>query len=84
MPMCQNHQTSTAPLTIKGWNDNPIAPRIVTLDGVYYIMTKCTCCVMHMLVDVVNHGTSMILLYWSKWTLVLLLHSQHSLHTEVA
>ena len=40
MPMCQNHQTSTAPLTIKGWNDNPIARRIVTLDGVYYIMTK--------------------------------------------
>jgi len=40
MPSCQNHKDSTAPLTIKGWNDKPFARCVVMLDSVYYIITK--------------------------------------------
>jgi hypothetical protein len=40
MQGCDNYKKSTAPLTIKGWNDNPIAHRVVKLEGVYYIMTQ--------------------------------------------
>lgn len=29
---------------MKGWNDNPIAWWIVTLDGLYYVITMCIQC----------------------------------------
>ncbi|KAJ7161523.1 hypothetical protein C8R43DRAFT_947710 [Mycena crocata] len=38
-PGCQKARTGV-PLSPKGWNDNPIARRVVGLDRVYYIMTK--------------------------------------------
>jgi len=42
---CQNHecchfQDALHPMGIKGWNDNPIARRIIGLDQNYFIMTK--------------------------------------------
>ena len=40
MSGCQNYKKATAPLSIKGWNDNPIACRVVGLDSVYYVMTQ--------------------------------------------
>ena len=40
MSSCHNYKSSTRPLAIKGWNDNPIAWHVVALDGVYYIMTQ--------------------------------------------
>jgi hypothetical protein len=40
MPNCKNYKKSNNPLTIKGWNDNPIARRVVALDHVYYIITQ--------------------------------------------
>jgi hypothetical protein len=39
MSICHNYKSSTRPLAIKGWNDNPIAQcvvALVVLDGVYY------------------------------------------------
>ncbi|KAJ7495368.1 hypothetical protein FB451DRAFT_1020008, partial [Mycena latifolia] len=38
-PVCQKARTGVA-LSPKGWNDNPIARRVVGLDWVYYVMTK--------------------------------------------
>ena len=39
--MIANHyKLSAKPLTVKMWNDKPIARRVVTLDGLYYVMTK--------------------------------------------
>ncbi|KAJ7452542.1 hypothetical protein FB451DRAFT_1374025 [Mycena latifolia] len=38
-PVCQKARTGVA-LSPKGWNDNPIARRVVGLDRVYYVMTK--------------------------------------------
>ena len=37
---CKHFQQEGKPMTVKGWNDNPIARRVVDLDGLYYIMTK--------------------------------------------
>jgi hypothetical protein len=37
---CKHYKLSTKPLTGKGWNDKPIARRVVTLNGLYYIMTQ--------------------------------------------
>jgi hypothetical protein len=37
---CKHYKLSTKPLTGKGWNDKPIACRVVTLNGLYYIMTQ--------------------------------------------
>ena len=37
---CNNYKNPQKPLTIKGWNDDPIACHVVSLDGVYYVMTK--------------------------------------------
>ena len=37
---CQNPQCYKHPLTIKGWNDKPVARRVVSLDGLYYVMTQ--------------------------------------------
>ncbi|KAJ7835695.1 hypothetical protein B0H13DRAFT_1516560, partial [Mycena leptocephala] len=36
---CQKAYTGV-PLSAKGWNDNPIARRVVGLDRVYYVMTR--------------------------------------------
>ncbi len=44
MPSCLNYRKSKYPLTVKGWNYNPIAHRVVALDHVYYIMTQCVQC----------------------------------------
>ena len=33
-------QNVTHPLTIKGWNDNPVAHRIIDLKDSYYILTQ--------------------------------------------
>ena len=41
---CQHYKLSAKPLTVKMWNDKPIACRVVTLDGLYYVMTKCVHC----------------------------------------
>ena len=43
--MCQNsgckyYQKCSHPMTIKGWNTDPVARRVVGLDHVYYIMTQ--------------------------------------------
>jgi len=37
---CQNPQCHQHPLTVKGWNDNPVARRVVSLDGLYYVITQ--------------------------------------------
>jgi hypothetical protein len=37
---CQHYKVNNKPLSIKGWNDKLIAHRVVTLDGLYYVMTK--------------------------------------------
>ena len=37
---CQNDGCRHKPLTVKGWNDKPIACRVVTLNGLYYVMTQ--------------------------------------------
>ena len=36
---CQWHSDQAHPMTIKGWNDDPVACRVVGLDQNYYIMT---------------------------------------------
>ncbi|KAJ6528995.1 hypothetical protein B0H19DRAFT_900365, partial [Mycena capillaripes] len=38
-PVCQKFH-SGVPLSPKGWNDNPIARRVIALDRVYYVMTR--------------------------------------------
>jgi hypothetical protein len=38
-PSCRRYKDSTHPMTIKGWNDDPIARCVVGLDKNYYIMT---------------------------------------------
>jgi hypothetical protein len=37
---CQNLQCHQHSLTVKGWNDNPVARRVVSLDGLYYVITQ--------------------------------------------
>jgi hypothetical protein len=37
---CRHYCKTIKPLTVKCWNDNPIARRVVTLDGLYYVMTQ--------------------------------------------
>ena len=37
---CQNPQCHQHRLTVKGWNDNPVARRVVSLDGLYYVITQ--------------------------------------------
>jgi hypothetical protein len=37
---CKHFQQESKPMTVKGWNDNPIAHCVVDLDGLYYIMTS--------------------------------------------
>ena len=76
LPGCQNFKKLTIPLTIKGWNDNPIARRVVTLDGVYYVMTqRIQCCKATGVVA--NLGTCMTQSFWNKWSMVWQLHSLH-------
>jgi len=36
---CRWHSDQAHPMTIKGWNDDPVARRVVGLDQNYYIMT---------------------------------------------
>jgi hypothetical protein len=36
---CNWYKNINHPMTIKGWNNDPIARRIVGLDWIYYIMT---------------------------------------------
>ena len=37
---CQYFKDSLHPMTVKGWNDNPIARRVIGLDQNYFIITK--------------------------------------------
>jgi len=37
---CQYFKDSSHPMTVKGWNDNPIAHRVFGLDQNYFIITK--------------------------------------------
>ena len=37
---CQSPQCHHHPLTVKGWNDNPVARRVVSLEGLYYVITQ--------------------------------------------
>lgn len=39
-PECQYFKNASHPMTVKGWNDNPIARRVVGLDQNYFIITK--------------------------------------------
>ncbi|PPQ83062.1 hypothetical protein CVT25_005220 [Psilocybe cyanescens] len=39
-PACECYQDASHPMTVKGWNSDPIARRVVGIDQVYYIMTK--------------------------------------------
>ena len=39
-PECQYYKDFSHPMTVKGWNDNPIARRVVGLDQNYFIITK--------------------------------------------
>jgi len=41
---CQNPQCHHHCLTVKGWNDNPVACRVMSLDGLYYVITQCVHC----------------------------------------
>jgi hypothetical protein len=40
IPGCQNYRNPLVPLTIKGWNSDPIAWCVVALDSCYFVMTK--------------------------------------------
>jgi len=40
-------QQKNCVLTVKGWNDNPVARRVVALDDVYYVMTMHMQCGVH-------------------------------------
>jgi hypothetical protein len=37
---CCHYALKTKPLTVKSWNDKPIARRVIGLDHIYYVMTK--------------------------------------------
>ncbi|KDQ53153.1 hypothetical protein JAAARDRAFT_699398, partial [Jaapia argillacea MUCL 33604] len=39
-PECRNKNNKKYPLACKGWNNNPVARRVVSLDRVYYVMTQ--------------------------------------------
>jgi hypothetical protein len=43
-PECQYYKDLSHAMTVKGWNDNPIARRVVGLDQNYFIITKIIHC----------------------------------------
>jgi hypothetical protein len=67
---CNWYKNINHPMTIKGWNDDPIARCIVGLDRIYYIMTMRSNAGPEMIslhwVDVEDHTIFMILLCWSS------------------